>query len=108
MNKITISLIFFALLFAYTNSELSYAQNQSQSSQLLASPKIDTNTTSLHNQSNPLQIQTEPQQQGEATPLGGLGQQQPSPQTQNQNQNQTKGPLEQLGESAGKIMGGNK
>ncbi len=111
MNKITISLIFFALLFAYTNSESSYAQNQSLSSQLLPSPKIVTNTTSLHNQSNPLQIQTGPQQQGEATPLGGgLGQQQPSPQTQNQNQNQnqTKGPLEQLGESAGKIVGGNK
>jgi hypothetical protein len=106
MNKITISLIFFALLFAYTNSESSYAQNQSLSSQLLPSSKVDTNTTSLHNQSNPLQIQTGPQQQGEATPLGGLGQQQPSPQTQNQNQ--TKGPLEQLGESAGKIVGGNK
>ena len=106
MNKITISLIFFALLFAYTNSESSYAQNQPLSSQLLPSPKVDTNTTSLHNQSNPLQIQTGPQQQGEATPLGGLGQQQPSPQTQSQNQ--TKGPLEQLGESAGKIVGGNK
>ena len=73
---------------------------------MLPSPKIDTNTTSLHNQSNPLQIQTEPPQQGEATPLGGLGQQQPSPQTQSQNQ--TKGPLEQLGESVGEIVDGNK
>ena len=106
MNKITTLLIFFALLFAYNNSESSYAQNQSLSSQLLPSPKIDTNITSLHNPSHPLQIEMGPQQQGEATPLGGLGQQQPSPQTQNQNQ--TKGPLEQLGESAGKIVGGNK
>ncbi len=105
MNKATVLLIFFALFFAYANFESAYAQNQSSSSQLLPPPKVDTNATSLQNQSNPLQIQTEPPQQGEATPLGGLGQQQPSP---TQNQNQTKGPLEQLGESVGKIIGGNK
>jgi hypothetical protein len=37
----------------------------------------------IHNLSAQLQIPTEPPQ-GDATPLGGLGQQQPSPQ-QNQN-----------------------
>lgn len=105
MNKATVLSIFFALSFAYANFDSSYAQNQSLSSQLLPPPKVDTNATSLQNQSNPLQIQSEPPQQGEATPLGGLGQQQPPP---TQSQNQTKGPLEQLGESVGKIVGGNK
>jgi len=104
MNKAAVLLIFFALIFACVHSEYSYAQNQSLSSQLSPPPKIDTNTTSLQNQSHPLQIQTG-QPQGEATPLGGLGQQQPPP---TQNQNQTKGPLEQLGESVGKMVGGNK
>ncbi len=94
------------LFLHIVHSEYAYAQNQSLSSQLSPPPKIDTNTTSLQNQSHPLQIQTGPPQ-GEATPLGGLGQQQP-PSTQNQNQNQTKGPLEQLGESVGKMVGGNK
>ncbi len=104
MSKATVLLIFFVLVFAYANSESVYAQNQSLSSQLLPTPKIDTNTSSLQNQSNPLQIQTG-QPQGEATPLGGLGQQQPLP---TQIQNQTEGPLEQLEESVGKIIGGNK
>lgn len=106
MIKITVLLIFFAVLFVHANSESAYAQNQSLSSQLSTPPKIDTNVTSLQNQSNPIQIQTEPPQQGEATPLGGLGQQQPSQPTQSQNQ--TKGPIEQLGESVGKIVGGNE
>jgi hypothetical protein len=105
MNKNTVLLMIFALFFAYANPGLVFAQNQSLSSQLLPSPKNETNnTTILQNQSNPLQIETG-QPQGEATPLGGLGQQQPSP---TQNQNQTNGPLEHLGESVGKLMDGNK
>jgi hypothetical protein len=103
MNKNTV-LIMILALFAYAGSELVFAQNQSLSSQLLPLASNDTNATSLQNQSNPLQIQTG-QPQGEATPLGGLGQQQPSP---TQNQNQTKGPLENLEESVGKLMDGNK
>lgn len=104
MNKTPLFLILFALFFVYTNSALVFAQNQSLSSQLSPPPKIDTNTTDSQNLSGQLQIPTEPPQ-GDAIPLGGLGQQQPSPQ---QNQNQTKGPLEQLGESAGKMMDSNK
>lgn len=106
MNRPITSIMILALFFAYTNSESAYPQNQSLSSQLLPPSKIDTNATSLQNQSNSLQIETEPPQLGEATPLGGVGQQQPSPQTQSQNQ--TKGPFEQLGESVGDIVGGNK
>src|SRR3954464_12348629 len=105
MNKTAVFLILFALFFVYTNSALVFAQNQSLSSQLSPPPKIDTNTTDSQNLSGQLQTPTEPPQ-GDATPLGGLGQQQPSPQ-QNQNQNQTR-PLEQLGESVGKMMDGNK
>jgi len=92
------------LFFAYTNSALVFAQNQSLSSQLSPPPKIDTNTTDSQNPSGRLQTPNGPPQ-GDATPLGGLGQQQPSPQ---QNQNQNKGPLEQLGESGGMMMDSNK
>ncbi len=106
MNKTTVLLILFALFFAYTNSALVFAQNQSLSSQLSPPPKIDTNTTASQNLSGQLEIPTEPSQ-GDATPLGGLGQQQPSPQ-QDQSQNQTKGSLEKLGESVGKMMDSNK
>jgi hypothetical protein len=104
MNKNTVLLILFVLFFAYTNSALVFAQNQSLSSQLSPPPKIDTNTTDLQNPSGQLQIPTEPPQ-GDATPLGGLGQQPPS---QQQNQNQTQGPLEQLGESVAKMVDSNK
>ena len=104
MNNTAVLLILFALFFEYTNPALVFAQNQSLSSQFPPPPKVDTDTTDSQNQSGQLQIPTEPPQ-GDATPLGGLGQQQPSPQ---QNQNQTKGPLEQLGESVGKMMASNK
>src|SRR4051812_2272589 len=102
MNNTAVLLILFALFFTYTNSALVFAQNQPLSSQLPPTPppKVDTDTRDSQNQSGQLQIPTEPPQ-GDATPLGGLGQQQPSPQ---QSQNQTKGPLEQLGESVGKMM----
>ena len=67
MDKTTVFLILFAL-FAYTNSALVFAQNQSLSSQLSPPPKIDTNTTDSQNLSGQLQIPTEPPQ-GDATPL---------------------------------------
>jgi hypothetical protein len=104
MIKIIFLPVFFALFLTFNNLQIAYSQNQSPSSQLLPPPKIDNNATSLQNQSGQLQIQTG-LQEGEATPLGGLGQQQLSPQAQQQ-QNQTNGPLEQLGETVGKLAEG--
>jgi hypothetical protein len=48
------------------------------------------------------QQQNQSAQQGQANPVGGSNQQQQQP----QQQNQSKGPLEQLGESVGNLVGG--
>jgi hypothetical protein len=105
MTKIIFLLIFFAIFFAITSSQMVvFAQNQSLASQLSPPPKTDPNVTRSQNQSGQLQIQTG-LPEGDATPLGWLGKQQQPPQSQQQ-QNQTNGPLEQLGKSVGKLVGG--
>ncbi|MBA3977470.1 MAG: hypothetical protein H0X50_04650 [Nitrosopumilus sp.] len=76
-------------------------QQDQTEQQIQPQPQLQPQLQPQQNQSGQLLIETEPPQ-GEATPLGGLGEQQPPLQ---QNQNQTKGPLEQLGESVGNLMG---